>query len=138
VVVATVHNTGGRALDLSGTLRLSGGPGGLSAGPYPATLGVTLAIGDTEPVTIVLDDRVPAGPWQAQVTLRSGLLERSVQATITFPQAGSSAAVPTTSGGSHPLIWSGVGVFVLLGAVVFVVATRQRRSRRNWVLQIFS
>ena len=48
-VLATVHNTGGRALDMSGTLQLLAGPGGLSAGPFPATLGTTLAIGDTEP-----------------------------------------------------------------------------------------
>ena len=49
MVVASVHNTGGRALDMNGTLQLSAGPGGLSAGPFPANLGVTLAIGDTEP-----------------------------------------------------------------------------------------
>ena len=35
MVVATVHNTGGRALDMSGTLELSAGPGGLSAGSVP-------------------------------------------------------------------------------------------------------
>jgi hypothetical protein len=45
VVVAAVHNTGGRALDMSGTLRLTNGPGRLSAGPFPANLGVTLGIG---------------------------------------------------------------------------------------------
>ena len=38
-VQASVHNTGGRALDMNGTLRLLGGPGGLSAGPFPANLG---------------------------------------------------------------------------------------------------
>ena len=47
MVLATVHNTGGRALDMNGTLQLPAGPGGLSAGPFPANLGVTLAIGDT-------------------------------------------------------------------------------------------
>ena len=83
---------------MNGTLELSAGPGGLSAGPFPASLGVTLAIGDTEPVTILLDKRLPAGPWDARIALRSGLLERSGRATITFPDAGASPPVkPTTS-----------------------------------------
>jgi hypothetical protein len=132
LVVATVHNTGGRALDLSGSLSLSAGPAGLSAGPFPATLGVTLAIGDTEPVTIALDERLPAGPWRARVTLHSGLLEHTGQATITFPDAGSSPAVPTSSTGSGWLIFAGVGMLVLLGTGGLAVGARQRRSRRNW------
>jgi hypothetical protein len=132
LVVASVHNTGGRALDLSGSLALSGGPAGLSAGPFPATLGVTLAVGDTEPITIALDKRLPAGPWQALVTLRSGLVERTGRATITFPDSGSSAAVATSSTRSRWLILTGVGLLVLLGSAVLAVGARQRRSRRNW------
>jgi hypothetical protein len=89
MVVATVHNTGGRALDMSGTLELVGGPGGLSAGPFPANLGTTLAPGDSGSVTIMLDDRLPAGPWDARIDLKSGLLERTARATITFPSKGS-------------------------------------------------
>lgn len=42
LVRAQVHNTGGRALDMSGTLRLLQGPGGLAAGPFPARTGTTL------------------------------------------------------------------------------------------------
>ena len=78
-VVASVHNTGGRALDLSGSLSLLDGPGGLTAGPYPADLGVTLGIGETEPVEIGLDARLPSGPWDARLTLASGLVERTVR-----------------------------------------------------------
>ena len=73
MVVATVHNTGGRALDLHGTLELSDGPGGLNAGPFPAKLGVTLGIADTEPITITLNKQLPAGPWHARLILLSGL-----------------------------------------------------------------
>ena len=93
VVVASVRNTGGRALDMAGTLTLSDGPGGLSAGPFPAKLGSTLAPRAVEPVTVVLDERLPAGPWKASITLRSGLLERTAEATITFP-SGSGASSP--------------------------------------------
>jgi hypothetical protein len=130
IVIATVHNTGGRALDLSGSLNLSAGPAGLRAGPFPARLGVTLAIGDTEPVTIVLNRQLPAGPWRARVTLRSGLLERTGAATITFPGTGSSTAVPTRSTRSRwpLLVVFGVAILLIVGGpAAFVVAFRRRR-----------
>ncbi len=94
-VVALVHNTGGRALDISGTLDLRTTSGDLHAGPYPADLGTTLAIGANEPVTITINTDLPAGPWDAQITLHSGLVERSAVAELTFPAAGTSPAVPT-------------------------------------------
>jgi hypothetical protein len=116
-VIASVHNTGGRALDMSGTLRLTAGPGGLSAGPFPANLGTTLAIGDTEPVTILLDRRLPVGPWKARVTLHSGLVERSTQATIKFPR---------TRAASWPyLIAALVGLLFLLGITALLVRSRR-------------
>lgn len=94
VVLAQVHNTGGRALDMSGTLRLSKGPGGLSAGPFAATLGTTLGIGQTSPVAVPLDKALPAGPWLATLDLRSGRLERRVEGTVAFPDEPSSASAP--------------------------------------------
>jgi hypothetical protein len=134
VVVATVHNTGGRALDMNGTMTLKDGPGGLSAGPFPASLGVSLAIGDTEPVTITLDKRLPAGPWKAQITLKSGLLTRTGEATLTFPAAGSAAAVLAKKDSSSswllPAI-AGVAVIVLAGAGTGVFKVRKRRRAGN-------
>jgi len=91
MVVATVHNTGGRALDLHGTLELSDGPGGLNAGPFPAKLGVTLGIADTEPITITLNKQLPAGPWHARLILLSGLNQGTAQATLTFPTIATSS-----------------------------------------------
>jgi hypothetical protein len=135
VVVASVHNTGGRALDMNGILELDDGPGGLSAGPFPATLGVTLGIDDTEPVTIVLDEQIPAGPWNARITLHSGLLDRTTSATITFPDSGSAAPVMTT--GQRPVWLSVVGaclialVFVLL---MLLLTRRWRNPRRPGVV----
>jgi hypothetical protein len=118
VVVASVQNTGGRALDMSGTLQLSSGPGGLSAGPFAANLGTTLAIGATEPITTVLDKQIPDGPWHALVTLRSGLLQRSARATITFPATGAPSSPFLTY-----LIVAGLVLLLLVG----VVAGRVRR-----------
>jgi hypothetical protein len=114
IVLATVHNIGGRALDMSGTLKLLAGPGGLSAGPFPATLGTTLPIAGRETVTIALDDAIPAGPWDARITLRSGLLERTARATISFPASGASPSVLTTPlRPATPYLVAG-GLFVLL------------------------
>ena len=59
---------------MNGTLALSGGPGGLNAGPFPAQLGTTLAVRETGSVVIPLDASVPDGPWHAVIKLSSGLL----------------------------------------------------------------
>jgi hypothetical protein len=119
MVIATVHNTGGVALDMYGTLQLSAGPGGLRAGPFPANLGVTLGIGDTEPVTIRLDKQLPAGPWNAEVALHSGLIGRSVRATITFPGKRASA----------PPYLTIIGIIVVLVSIVTAsFAIRRRRT----------
>lgn len=93
-VVAQVHNTGGRALDMSGTLQLASGPGGLSAGPFDASLGTTLGIGQTEPVTVLLDKALPDGPWQATLELHSGVITRRVRGTILFPNHASAQSPP--------------------------------------------
>jgi hypothetical protein len=119
MVVASVHNTGGRALDMSGTLQLSSGPGGLSAGPFAANLGTTLAIGATEPIIIMLDKQIPDGPWHALVTLRSGLLQRSARATISFPATGTPSSPYLT------YLITGLVILLLMG----IVAARLSRRR---------
>jgi hypothetical protein len=120
-VLASVHNTGGRALDMSGTLQLLAGPGGLSAGPFPANLGTTLAIDATEPITIMLNRQIPDGPWHALLTLRSGLLERRVRATINFP----ATATPHRS---HHLI-AGLAILLLLVGMVAALVIRRHRNQ---------
>ncbi len=126
-VVATVRNTGSRALDMSGSLELLNGPGGLRAGPFLATLGSTLAVGGSGQVTIALDERVPDGPWDAELTLRSGLLERNAKQAITFP--GSASPVPATTEMAGWLLPASGLVFALLGAlVVIALLTRRRRA----------
>lgn len=94
LVTAIVRNTGERALDVSGSLTLRDGPGGLSGGPYPARLGTTLAPGETEPVVVEIDRAIVDGPWTAELTLRSGLVERRVGAGLTFPAGAGQQAAP--------------------------------------------
>jgi hypothetical protein len=135
-VVASVTNTGGRALDMTGELRLAHGPAGLSAGPFPAELGTTLGIGDTEPVRVELDKDLPNGPWDATLVMRSGTIERTVTATITFPDAGEKALVYDAHA-EHKSLAALIAAIVLvtvlliLGSVVFRGRLRLRRRQRD-------
>ena len=130
MLTATVSNTGGRALDLSGSLKLTDGPGGLSAGPFPVTLGTTLAVGEAEPVNIEMDKQLPDGPWRAKVVVTSGLLTHSAQATITFPDAGVGDSVPPDT--SSAVWWIGGAVLAaLVLALLGWSMTRRQRARRR-------
>ena len=130
VVETSVTNTGGRAVDLSGTLVLENGPGGLSTDPYDVEIGTTLAPGDTAPARIVLDKSLPDGPWDATVTIRSGRVERMAEGTITFPTEPGEAAPPVkadadverqrkilipVAGGAAVVVGGAVGGYVLFG-----------------------
>lgn len=128
-VTAQVHNTGGRAVDLSGQLTLAKGPAGMSAGPFPANLGVTLAGGEHGSVTVRLARELPAGPWDADMTLTSGLLRVEGTASVTFPTPGATAP-PTTAVTRHPRRWLPglLGGGAALGALL-VLAGRMRRRR---------
>jgi hypothetical protein len=130
-VTAMVTNIGGRALDMGGNLLLKNGPGGLTAGPFNAQLGTTLGIGQREPVTVKLDKRLPAGPWDAVIDLKSGTIEHSAHATIFFPKAGSSTPVKAKSnsslGKTLKVILPLAGlVAALFGAILFVLWRRRR------------
>ncbi|WP_204358854.1 peptidase [Streptosporangium sp. 'caverna'] len=126
MVLAQVHNTGGRALDLTGDLRLSEGPGGMSAGPFDVQLGTTLPPGGIGTATVPLSDQVPDGPWKARIRLQSGLVKRVAQATIRFPSsAGLAAAVPTEADLLPVAITAGL-VLTATGLTVALL----RRGRR--------
>lgn len=131
LVAATVRNTGGRAIDMSGELKLENGPAGLTAGPFEARLGATLGRGETQPVEVPLSQQIPDGPWDAKLTLKSGVVERSVAARITFPAApdASSAPVDADPERSSPaplLLLLAVAAIVALLAALAV--TRRRAS----------
>jgi hypothetical protein len=125
VVRASIHNTGGRALDLGGTLELTEGPGGLSAGPFPVSLGTTLGVGQTESITIRLDKLLPNGPWKADIEVTSGLLRKNARASITFPDAGTGDTV-SLSNGISPWWWVGGAGLALVTATWRVWARRRR------------
>ena len=109
LVVAKIRNIGRAALDITGELTLSDGPGGLSAGPFPVTLGSLLAPGHSATERVELNSEIPRGPWRADLGLSSAGTERSSVAIITFP-------VKTLIGGKRSLPAS-----VSLAALVFLV-----------------
>jgi hypothetical protein len=127
-IVARIHNSGGRILNVSGYLTLSKGPGGLRAGPFPVEVAAGLGPGYTEPATVRLDRRLPRGPWRADLRLRSGFVERAAAATIVFPSVASVSHPPKPAERVTPvlLVVAMFGVLLALVALAFVVF----RSRR--------
>ncbi|MFH8386759.1 peptidase [Kitasatospora sp. NPDC018058] len=128
-LVAKVHNTGKRALDLTGSMSMTDGPGSLSAGPFAVNLGTTLGIDETEPVTVPLDRKLPDGPWKVHLTLASGLVRHTATATITFPNGyRADASVTPEMVDSQPMapgMAMGVSAVVLLIACGWMVRRRR-------------
>lgn len=129
VVQATLKNTGQRALDLSGSLTLADGPGGMSAGPFPVPLGTSLGIGESESVLVPLVAELPNGPWRVEMKLRSGLLERKARATLTFPtEPGVAPAVPAERSGIP--MWAMLAGAIAVGLLLLLLGYLVRRRRR--------
>ena len=121
-LTALVHNTGGLAVDLDGTVRLTGGPGSTSAGPFSAQQVTTLAPGQSWTMTFAPANRIPNGPWTATITLVSGLTARTATATIQF--SGS----PITTGWTTHLPMTITAAAILTIALLTLVRFRQRRA----------
>jgi hypothetical protein len=124
LLVAGVHDTGGRAIDLTGQVRLAGGPGGSSAGPFTERQAVTLAPGQSGSVRFTLPAGLPDGPWTASVTLASGLTTATARATVLF------GAQATDTAWTRPAIlaWGG-GLAAGLLVVAAAAIARLRRPR---------
>ena len=121
-VAATVRNSGRQTLDVGGTLILSAGPGGLRAGPFPVTLRTVLAPGASERASVLLDRRLPLGPWRAEFRLTSGAIERNAVATISFPSVVPLAKAP----GASPVIRGGLILVALLAIAALVLLFTRR------------
>jgi len=119
MVVAQVNNTGGQAIDAAGTLKLTNGPGGLNAGPYKEQA-VTLAPGQSQPITVVMPKEMPKGSWLATIDETSGITQRSAQATINFYPAPPDRRY---------LILAGILLLVLL--LIALAVWLIRRHRRS-------
>jgi hypothetical protein len=127
-ILVRVDNTGGRAVDLTGSVRLSHGPGGTSAGPFTAQKIITLAPGQSGTMSFTLPKSLPDGSWRAQVTLVSGITTITATKTVQFGQ-------PIAAGIHLGLMaWGGIalGGLVLLGVLAAIgvrrYALRHRRA----------
>ncbi|WP_214416997.1 hypothetical protein [Sphaerisporangium fuscum] len=85
-IVATVANTGRRAIDLEGRLSLLDGPSRLNAGPFPITRGTTLAPAERGQITVALGRDLPNGPWKYRLTVQSGRVTHTATGTIDLAQ----------------------------------------------------
>ncbi|MEU4530979.1 hypothetical protein AB0F49_22390 [Micromonospora ureilytica] len=126
VVTADVRNTGKRALDLAGELRLRDGPGGLSVGPVRSEA-QTLALGGTTTVRVVLDRRLPDGPWTGKLDLASGWTKGDASGTITFGPVA--APVSDAADRSGQVLTGGLVASGLV--LVMLVAYAYRRRARH-------
>jgi hypothetical protein len=100
-----------------------------SRGPEQAA---TVAPGNAQTVDFAPPRILPNGPWTAQIKLKSGLLEREATATVAFPEAGPGERVaPVNEDGTQWVFQVAIaaGLVVALGAAVWLVLHRQRRSR---------
>ena len=125
VIVAHVNNTGGRAIDLNGGVRLTDGPGGTSSGPFPAQRIVTLAPGQSWNLTFAVPKSLPAGSWRATITLASGLTKATATAAIKL----TANVTPQAAASARSWIWLALGVLVV--ALVLATAWYARQHRRR-------
>jgi hypothetical protein len=123
-ILVHVDNTGGRAVDLDGSARLTDGPGHTSAGPFPAQKIITLAPGQSGNMSFAPPKSLPAGPWRAKVTLVSGITTGTAAGTIQF---GPLAASRT---GLSVMAWAGIAVALVLALALALILRRRALRRR--------
>ena len=123
VIVAHVSNTGGRAIDLNGTVRLADGPGNTSSGPFSARRAVTLAPGQSWNVTFAPPKSLPEGSWRATVALASGLTTATATTTIQL------SPIVAARVGLSGVQWIGLSLGSLI--LVFVIGLGWRYALQN-------
>lgn len=133
MATAMVSNTGGRAVDVSGNLTLTGGPGGLTLAPVPVAHPVTLAPGTSAEVTVITDRALPPGPWDATLALHSGLTTGETTGQLTFPAVGQPPVVAAPQPQPAPrtpwIAVAAVGLGLLLIAVLLLWWWLRRRRQ---------
>lgn len=131
-VTAQVHNTGGRAIDLSGDLNLTNGPSSLSAGPFSVRTVATLTPGANGVVTVPLERALPNGPWDGRITLVSGRTSETVTGRLMFPGDNGASAAPTavkTETSRSPILVIAIALGAILLLLLLWLGLRRRRRQ---------
>ncbi|MDG4823172.1 hypothetical protein O7635_15050 [Asanoa sp. WMMD1127] len=124
-ISAVVHNTGERALDINGTLKLEDGPGSMRAGPYQLATVTTLAPGASGIVVAALDAKLPDGAWRLELELASGTVKRHLDLAVTLQPPGLSMVATVIENWWG---WIGGAVAALVAfALVALLLLRRRR-----------
>ncbi|MBQ0904991.1 hypothetical protein [Micromonospora sp. U21] len=132
-VAVDVHNTGGRALDMTGSVSLSDGPAGMRAGPFEVARGTTLAPGEPGSVSVAFPKELPNGPWKIEVNLESGMVKHTATGKISFPDPGqvgkpsivfARLGVPWTTAGAS----MGVGLVIIVGLALVARHSRKKTA----------
>ena len=126
IIVAHVNNTGGRAIDVNGSARLTNGPGGTSSGPFPAQRIVTLAPGQSWNMAFAAPKNLPEGSWRVTVTLASGLTKATATTTIQLTAIVAARAAMS----AMQWIWLALGGLVVAFVVALGWYARQHRRRQ--------
>ncbi|WP_159078159.1 hypothetical protein [Homoserinimonas hongtaonis] len=133
VLTAAISNTGGRALDLSGTLSLTEGPAGLSAGPFDGHKSLTVAPGRTGQMSVMLEDAIPEGPWLATLQVRSGLIVQDLTSEITFSNDARAEGDPRIRA-SYIIVATVLAVAIVASLLLW----NRRRLRKAVSLKVLS
>jgi hypothetical protein len=89
-------------------------------------------VGQTEPISVSLNENLPDGRWLATITARSGLVEQTAEARLTFP-TDPGVAAPVTAAGPAGVPWVPIGVamaraLLLAGLLRYLPRGRRRRQ----------
>ncbi len=122
-----VRNTGGRAVDVSGTLNLTDGPAGARAGPFTTDATTTLRPGESGSVTFTMPSTMPNGPWQASISLSSGTVKHTAQAPVTFPDPAGPPRVTSVLAAHRTVLIIAAGVAALSFALLVLLRRRRRK-----------
>ena len=131
-VAIKVTNTGGRALDMTGSATLTDGPAGTRAGPFDTVRGTTIAPANPawSPCCFRATCRTGRGSGRP---LESGLVKKTVTGKATFPNPGE-VGNPSKLFAPLSTPWGLLGISLTAGLVIargsglFI-----RRSRRRTV-----
>lgn len=136
MLAMSITNTGDRALDLAGTVRLEDdvhpeSPVGM------VDAGVTLAVGATRDVTVRFEGDVPNGPWDATAELTANGLQRGATAAVLFPpqpgetgETASASMAPTKENGARSPVPVAIAIALLSGVIVGAARVRVTQRRR--------
>lgn len=118
-----VANTGGRALDLTGTLRLTSSSN-LTAGPFATQQALTLAPGTSGSVHIRTSAPLPQGTWRGTVSITGGSIVHTdtTLVTVTPPKR-----TPARGISAQAIILIVLAALLVIAILTALAVIRRRR-----------